>query len=95
MKTFNFYNAAFFASSLLAILVITAELISPFKTFLATIFSHHWIGKAVIITITFLILGFVYKKDSLFGVKSEVISWYTIIISFIVIFIFYLVQYLI
>ena len=94
MKKFNFYNGAFAASALLAILVIAAELAKPFKEFLASIFSHHWIGKAILITITFIIAGFAYKKDELFGIGSKEISWYSVLASLIVILLFYIIYYL-
>ena len=95
MKKFNFYNGAFAASTLLAILVITAELSKPFKEFLASIFSHHWIGKAILITIVFIIVGFTYKKDELFGIGSKEVSWRSTLSSLIIIFLFYIIHYLI
>ena len=90
---FNFYNGAFAASFLLAILVIAAELYAPLKTLLGNAFSHHWIGKAVLITIAFIIVGFTYVKNELFGVKSEKISWYSTLASLAVIFLFYIIHY--
>ncbi len=91
---FNFYNGAFAASVLLAVLVIGAELAKPFKSFLGSIFSHHWIGKAVLIAIAFVIFGFLYKKDKVFGVKSEKISWYSTLGCLAVIFLFYIYHFL-
>lgn len=91
---FNFYNGAFAASTLLAVLVIAAELAKPFKAFLASIFIHHWIGKAVLIAIAFVIFGFIYKKDELFGIDSEKISWYSILGCLLIIFLFYVVHFL-
>ncbi len=95
MKKFNFYNGAFAASSLLAILVIAAELVQPFKAFLASVFSHHWIGKGVLITVAFVIVGYTYKKNELFGHKSEKVSWYSTLGSLIIIFLFYIMHFLI
>jgi hypothetical protein len=94
MKKFNFYNAAFAASTLLAVLVIATELAKPFKLFLASIFSHHWIGKVVLITIAFVIIGFAYEKDKLFGIDSEKVSWYSVLGSIILIFLFYIIHFL-
>lgn len=92
MKKFNFYNGAFAASTLLAILVIVAELAKPFKTLLAAVFSHHWIGKAVLITIAFAIFGFFYEKN-IFGMDSKKLSWYSVLGSLIIIFLFFVIHY--
>lgn len=92
---FNFYNGTFAASALLAVLVIAAELYAPFKTFLASVFTHHWIAKAVLIVLAFVIVGLAYKKDKLFGIKSEQISWYGILGSLAAIFLFYIVEFFI
>lgn len=91
---FNFYNGAFAASTLLAVLVIAAELAKPFKAFLGSVFGHHWIGKAVLIAIAFIIVGFVYKKDELFGIDSEKISWYSTLGCLVIIFLFYIYHFL-
>lgn len=93
MKKFNPYNGAFAASALLAGLVVAAELYAPFKTFLASVFAHHWIAKAVLVAAAFIIVGFSYKKDELFGVKSEEISWYSVLGSLAIIFLFYIFHY--
>ena len=95
MKKFNPYNGTFAASTLLAALVIAAELYAPFKTFLASVFTHHWIAKAVLVAAAFIIVGFACKKDELFGVKSEKISWYSILGSLAIIFLFYIIEFFI
>jgi len=94
MKRFNFYNAIFVSSSLLVILIIIAEFSNMFKTFLASIFSHHWIGKLIIITVAFVIVGFSCKKDKLFGVLDEKIAWYGILASILIILVFFIIHYL-
>ena len=94
-REFNFYNGAFAASTLLMIFVIAAELVESFKTFLGNVFGHHWIGKAVLVTIAFLLFGFVYKKDKIFNIKSEKISWYSTLGSLVIILFFYITAFLI
>ena len=92
-ERFSFYNGAFAAAVLLAVLVIAAELAKPFKDFLASIFTHHWIGKAVLTAAAFLIVGYVYKQDNVFGVKSEKASWYATLGSLAVILLFYVLHF--
>ncbi len=95
MKKFNGYAGTFAASLVLALLVVTAELIPLVKTFLATIFTHHWIGKAVVTSLVFIVVGFGYHKNKIWGIRSEEISWYSILTSFIVIFLFFAIHYII
>lgn len=94
MKKFNFYTGAYAAAKLLAILVILSELIKPFKTFLASVFTHHWIAKAVLVTIAFVIFGFVYKKDGWFGISNKNLAWYATLGSLAIIFLFYIFHFL-
>ncbi len=93
-RGFSFYNGAFAASLLLAILVIVAELAKPFKDFLASIFTHHWVGKGVLTAAAFIIIGYVYKQDNIFGIKSEKASWYATLGSLAIIFLFYIIHFL-
>lgn len=86
---FNLYLATTASAILLTILVITAELSKPFKNILTGIFTHHWIGKAVLITLAFIIFGFLSKK-----IKED-IAWYSVVGSLIIILIFYIIEYLI
>ena len=55
MAKFNFYLGAAASAWLLTVLVVIAELVEPFKNFLKATFSHHWIGKTVMITFSFFI----------------------------------------
>ena len=94
MARFNFYAGATASAWLLATLVIVAELIVPFKTLLKTIFSHHWIGKAVIITFTFIVFGFLFKEKTSIGkLKDESVSWFSVIGSLVVILLFYVIEF--
>lgn len=96
MKKFNFYLGAAVSAWLLAILVIVAELAGPFKTLLKTTFSHHWIGKAVIITLAFILFGFLLKERNSIGKFSDDdVAWYSVLGSLIVIFLFYVIEFFI
>ena len=93
MKKFNCYHAASAASTLLAILVIASELNKPFKTLLASLFGHHWVAKAVLITLAFIIVGFTVHKQKLFGKTQEDLAWQTTLGSLAAIFLFYIILY--
>lgn len=94
MVNFNFYLGASVASWLLTIMVIAAEMIEPFKSFLKSIFGHHWIGKAVIITLVFIVFGFLLKgRSSIGNFPNEKVAWYSMIGSLAAIFLFYLVDF--
>lgn len=86
---FNLYLAATASAWLLTILVIITEISKPFKEFLKNIFTHHWIAKAVIITLAFIIFGLIQKKT-----KKD-IAWYSVIGSLITIFVFYIIEYIV
>ena len=94
MAKFNLYFGATTSTWLLAILVIVAELAEPFKTFLKDTFSHHWIGKAAIITISFLLFGLLLRnKDSIMNVSDDKLAWYSVLGSLIVIFLFFIIEF--
>ena len=93
MKKFNHYNGTFAASTLLAALVIAAELYAPFKTFLASVFTHHWIAKAVLVAAAFIIVGFAYKQNKLFGIEDGKIAWYSTLANLAIILLFYIFHY--
>lgn len=91
---FNFYNAGFAASALLAVLVLASELSKPFKDFLESIFTHHWVAKAILVAIAFVSLGYLLKKDKLFNIESEKLAWYSTLGSLAIIFLFYVYHFL-
>jgi len=94
MAKFNFYLGAASSAWLLAILIVVAELISQFKTFLANVFTHHWIGKGIIITIAFLVFGFILMdKKSVGNIRDDKLGWYSTIASLIVIFLFFVIEF--
>ena len=95
MTKFNFYLGAAASAWLLVILVIVAELMEPFKNLLKDIFSHHWIGKGVLITLIFLAFGFLLRnKKSIGNIKDDKLSWYSMLGSLIVIFLFFIIEFL-
>ncbi len=90
---FNQYKAITFSSILLTVLVIASELSEAFKNTLKVIFAHHWVGKAVIISAIFFIVGFAYKdKISISGEKN---AWRAILTSIIIILFFFIILYII
>ena len=95
MARFNFYLGAGTSALLLAIMVIAAELVGSFKTILKTTFTHHWIGKLVIITLAFIAIGLLYKdKNSIGRFSDESIGWYSVIGSIVLIFLFFIVEFI-
>lgn len=94
MKKFNFYFGAAASAWALVILVVAAELAEPFKNLLKNTFSHHWVGKAIIIFLTFIILGlFMRNKNSVAGIPDSKLAWYSVLASLLAIFLFYLVEF--
>ncbi|HIG93401.1 TPA: hypothetical protein HA242_05035 [Candidatus Woesearchaeota archaeon] len=95
MKRFNYSLGAAASAWLLAILVIVAELAEPFKTFLKDTFSHHWIGKAVIIFLAFALFGFLLRdKDAIRKIPAEKLAWYSLLGSLGVILLFFVIEFL-
>ncbi len=93
---FNFYNGATISAWLLAILVIVAELVAPFKDALKNTFTHHWIGKTVIVLAAFLLFSYLFKdKKSMAGMADEKAAWYSTIGSLGVILLFYVYEFVV
>ena len=96
MAKFNYYLGIAASSLLLWVMVIFGELYEPFKNMLKDIFTHHWIGKGVVITAAFLILGFLLRNRKSAGEYSdENIAWYSTLGSLIIILLFYIIHYFI
>ncbi len=89
IEKFNYFLSITVVSWLLALMVISAELFSPFKDFLKATFSHHWIGKIVISIVVFLLLGFLLKFK-----VSEKTAYYSSIGSLLLIFAFFVFEFL-
>lgn len=95
MKKFSFYLGASASAWMLAILVIAAELSEPFKNLLKSIFTHHWIGKAAVITFAFLLFGFMLNgKKSIAGIPSNKLAWYSMLGSLVIILLFFAIEFL-
>ncbi len=54
-----FAISAGLAIVVIAVLTIVGELYKPLKSWLADIFTHHWVGKGVISFIGFYIVGYI------------------------------------
>lgn len=94
MAKFNFYLGAAASSWVLAILVIVAELYEPFKNLLKSIFTHHWIGKAAIVALVFLVFGFMLKnKKSIFNIQDNKLAWNSMLGSLAIIFLFFIIEF--
>ena len=90
----NFYLGATVSAWVLAAMVILAELVAPFKDALKNTFSHHWIGKVVIVLAAFLLFSFLLKdKKSIAGVADEKAAWYSTLGSLAVILLFYIMEF--
>ena len=87
MRKFSFPSGATAGLWLLTLMIIVAELATPFKELLKAAFGHHWIGKAVITRVAFIIAGFLWKGG------RERIAWYSALGSLIVIFLFYVAEF--
>ena len=92
---FNHYLGAAVAAWLLAIMVVVAELFAPFKDFLIATFSHHWIGKAVIVALAFVIGGFLLGgKNPISKYSSEDVAWYSTLGGLAAILAFYVFEFI-
>lgn len=74
---------------MLTLLVLATELSTPFKKLLAQVFWHHWIAKAVITTLVFLIVSALSKKSA----EGERTAWFSILANTVLIFLFFVVMY--
>ncbi len=88
----NLYLGAAASSWALAILVIAAELSAGLKGLLASAFTHHWIGKAVLVALVFILSSYLLRNRKT-SAKDEAVAWYSAIGSLAVIFIFYLIEF--
>ena len=94
MKKFNIYLGAAAGAGMLTMLVIAAELAEPFKNLLKGVFGHHWVGKAVIMFLTFVIVGLLMRnKHAVSGVPDSKLAWYGVLSSLLAIFLFYVVEF--
>lgn len=77
---------------LIVAMTLLAELSAPFKSFLAQIAGHHWVGKSIIAAIAFCILYFLFRKsDESRGIWGSVLlALASVIAGGLIIFSFFL-----
>ena len=93
-EKFSFYAGAGVSAWVLALAVIAAGLYAPFKALLASVFSHHWIGKTVLVIAFFLIAGFVFKgKNTFLRWPVGDFAWKSTLASLALIFLFFLIEF--
>ncbi len=96
MKRFNFYLAASVSAWLLAALVMASELVGPFKELLKALFTHHWVGKVLVVTAVFVVSGFLLsEKKSVGTFQAADAAWYSVLGSLGAIFLFFLIEFLV
>lgn len=84
---FNYTLGTTVSAWVLAALVVIAQLSPAFKSLLAAVFTHHWIAKAVLITVVFVVAGCIDRN------VSEKKAWYSIVGSLVAIGLFFVVEY--
>ncbi|HLD85104.1 MAG TPA: hypothetical protein VI968_00955 [archaeon] len=87
-KKYNFYAGAAVSSWALLIMIVVGEIYAPFKDFLKGTFTHHWIGKVVIVAILFFLVSALEKKR-----MEEKHAWYSVIAVIALIFLFYIIEF--
>ena len=93
---FNYYIGATACSWLLLALILAAEFSAPFKGILVSLFGHHWIGKAVLITLAFAAAGFAFpEKKSVAGIADRDCAWYSAVSVLALIFLFFAIHFVI
>ena len=88
---FNAYSGMTVSAWALVVLVLATELSGAFKALLTATFTHHWIGKTVIVTAAFFLSGYLVKNSK---VGEEKTAWYSAIASLAVIFLFFVIDYI-
>lgn len=83
--------------AVLVVVIVAAELFSPFKNFLAGLTGHHWTAKGVLGVILFILLTFLFNlkgsDDDLNKNITKTIS--TAVTGIVVLFLFYIIHYFI
>ena len=90
IKKFNYFLSITVVSWLLTLMIIATDLSPPFKAFLTTYFSHHWIAKLIISIIVFLLVGFLIEKKQV----SEKIAFYSVIASIAIMLGFFIFEFI-
>ncbi len=90
LKAFTIYALVITA------MVIAAELIAPFKSFLAGLTGHHWTAKGVIGAILFILLTFIFNakgSDDNLG-KNINLAILSSVTGGVIMFLFYLIHFI-
>lgn len=96
LDEFNFYLGAAASAWLLTVMVLLTELSAPFKDILTKVFTHHWIAKLILVTLIFIVVSKLYpKKQKMVGMPVEDFAWKSIIASLLIIFGFYIFEFLV
>lgn len=94
MAKFNPYAGLGAGAIVLLALVLLSELSAPFKALITGVFIHHWIAKAVLGSLTFVLAGFlVSDSGEIFGRKSEEFAWYASLVSLALILVFFTYEF--
>lgn len=93
MRRFNAAAGTAAAATLLALLVLGAELVPAFEGLLGVLFWHHWIAKLVLVALALLVTGYATQAKSVRGVLMERCAWCAMLVSMAVIFVFYAIHY--
>jgi len=81
-----FIISAVVAVAFIAIIVVWAELQSPLKSWLKSSFGHHWVGKGVLASVIYFVLGgilsFVMPDDESRTRNLFLLLFWTIVLGF-------------
>ena len=87
---FNLNKATGSSALVLLALIFLAAFFAGFKALLTTLFSHHWVGKFIITTLVFLVVGFFSRATKK---ETDQFAWKTTLWVLAIIFAFYLIEY--
>lgn len=91
-----FIVSAIVAVVFIAIIVVWAELYAPLKGWLKSSFGHHWVGKGVLASAIYFVLGgilsFVMPDDERYTRRLFLLLLWTIILGFAAISGFYVYE---
>lgn len=80
----------------IVVLTLGAELSASFKTLVAQIGGHHWVGKSILSTVLFLVVFLLFKKtnESSSVLKNSYLVVGSVVFGGLIIFLFYLLDFL-
>ena len=95
MRKLNIFAGISAGSIALTMLVILSELSEPFKNLITSIFWHHWIGKLIITTAIFFIVGFSVQKETIAGRSADKVAYRITIFALAIVLVFFIIGYFI